>query len=329
MHFFERQRVGMIGQTSVSLQKILIFFMICNLFSFFSGGFLQFALCLIGFIGAYKKKPCLLSIYFWVNIAIIVFSLFSVLFIYNSAPQANYEYYSSSASTSSTEQWQSASIESSHASSSSSAPAEHWNIHSLSASAYKIAYSFAGDYSSSSSSSSQSSESSQSVYIDIEPNYSQSSTASFSSEEVASFSAFAFILAILLVFIFAYLQAKALALAWRLRKLLLLPAIPILPETSTTVTPAPQSNEQVHYFPTQENSCAESQPEQQINNNAEQTYAAPPAYPVYSYPYPPAYGVPQGMMMVPHQPTYWGQPPVYYSYAPQPQQPQPNADTKQ
>lgn len=326
MHFFEKQRVGLIGQTSVSLQKILIFFMICNLFTFFHGGFLQFFLCLIGFIGAYRKKTCLLSIYFWVNIAIILFSLVSVVLVLGSAAQSNDQWASSSS-------W----------SSSSSAQAEplyanqRWNHHPITATAHKIA-SWATEYSSESPDSEDAYSASASASAsDSTSTYSSSETILISEDSYSyqpepqpepavyennSVPTIVIIIALVLTFIFAYLQAKALALAWRLRKLLLLPSIPVLNEPVSTTPPTTTAGEQVHYFPTQENnSCAEPQPEQ----IQQPVVAQPQPYPYYPYPYPQSYGVPQGMMMVPHQPTYWGQPPVFYSYAPQ-QPAQPNGE---
>jgi len=92
MRFFDRQRIDAAGNLAVPLQKGLIFLMILSAIPFFFGYHLQSLLSLlllgIGFRGAYKRRTCLLAIYFWINIALIVFSVVAV--IYASTYAANH-----------------------------------------------------------------------------------------------------------------------------------------------------------------------------------------------------------------------------------------------
>jgi len=85
MRFFERQKVDEIGILGVKLQKLLIFFMFLNVFTLL-GGFLNFLWGLItmivlycGFVGAYKRRPRLLQLYFTFNVLMIVLTFVMVL----------------------------------------------------------------------------------------------------------------------------------------------------------------------------------------------------------------------------------------------------------
>jgi len=86
MKFFERQKVDEIGIIGVRLQKILLFFMILNLFMFFSTNFLSllaglfnFTILYCGFVGAYKRRERLIQVYFTVTVLMIVMSFVVVL----------------------------------------------------------------------------------------------------------------------------------------------------------------------------------------------------------------------------------------------------------
>jgi len=86
MKFFERQKVDEIGIIGVRLQKILLFFMILNLFMFFSTNFLSilaglfnFTILYCGFVGAYKRRERLIQVYFTVTVLMIALSFVMVL----------------------------------------------------------------------------------------------------------------------------------------------------------------------------------------------------------------------------------------------------------
>eukprot|EP01112_Ceratiomyxa_fruticulosa_P004972 TRINITY_DN1553_c0_g1_i1.p1 TRINITY_DN1553_c0_g1~~TRINITY_DN1553_c0_g1_i1.p1 ORF type:complete len:326 (+),score=79.42 TRINITY_DN1553_c0_g1_i1:104-979(+) len=83
MHFFEKQRVDAAGILGVKLQKALIFLGVVSLTAFFFGAILPsvFSLLIlaIGFSGAYRRRPCLLSLYFWINIIIAILGVVFVV----------------------------------------------------------------------------------------------------------------------------------------------------------------------------------------------------------------------------------------------------------
>jgi hypothetical protein len=80
MHFFEKQRVDAIGYMGVSLQKSVIFLMVVSMVvGVLSGnvlsGILSVAFLFTAFWGAYKRRTCLLAIYFWINVIAFVLGL--------------------------------------------------------------------------------------------------------------------------------------------------------------------------------------------------------------------------------------------------------------
>jgi flagellar basal body-associated protein FliL len=79
MHFFEKQRVDAAGILGVKLQKALIFLGIVTFSTFFFGAFLPSIISLlilaIGFSGAYRRRPCLLAMYFWINVIMAIVGL--------------------------------------------------------------------------------------------------------------------------------------------------------------------------------------------------------------------------------------------------------------
>jgi len=98
MKFFERQKVDEIGIVGVRLQKILLFFMILNLFMFFSTNFLSivaglfnFTILYCGFVGAYKRRERLIQVYFTVTVLMIALSFVMVLLSVSFAASHNHE----------------------------------------------------------------------------------------------------------------------------------------------------------------------------------------------------------------------------------------------
>jgi len=98
MKFFERQKVDEIGIIGVRLQKILIFFMILNLFMFFSTNFLSllaglfnFTILYCGFVGAYKRRERLIQVYFPVTVLVIALSFVMVLLSVSFAASHDHE----------------------------------------------------------------------------------------------------------------------------------------------------------------------------------------------------------------------------------------------
>jgi len=83
MHFFEKQRVDAAGVLGVKLQKALIFLGIVSSSAFFFGAALpaifSILLLAIGFIGSYRRRPCLLSLYFWINVIIAILGVVFVI----------------------------------------------------------------------------------------------------------------------------------------------------------------------------------------------------------------------------------------------------------
>jgi len=86
MRFFEKQKVDEIGIIGVKLQKILIFFMILNVFAFFQWSFWSWlsglstmVILYTGFYGAYKRRERLIQFYFVVTVMLIVLTVVAVL----------------------------------------------------------------------------------------------------------------------------------------------------------------------------------------------------------------------------------------------------------
>jgi len=85
MRFFERQKVDEIGILGVKLQKLLIFFMFINVLTMLSGslnflwGLVTMIILYCGFVGAYKRRPRLLQVYFTINVLLIVLTFVMIL----------------------------------------------------------------------------------------------------------------------------------------------------------------------------------------------------------------------------------------------------------
>jgi len=304
VQFFEKQKVDQIGIMSVALQKVLIFLMIVNMFSLFNaGGLLSFFLCLIGFVGAVKRRPCLLMVYFTISVIIMVIAFLVGMYVivglafYVQDDQTHYNYTSGSAG----------SISDSSASAASA-------IHPAVEHAMRRLFSLA-----SSSASSSSSSSSSDSFASGSFSFGSTTTDVFYTNSTAGFLlAFLFMI---LAFFLAYMKMFSLVLAWRLRKMIL--ATPVLP-TEYVAQP-------------QDNSCAENEesyemPQQPMSMNMS-PYPMPmpmpmsmsmpfnqPGYmPFAPIPMPNMQQFPQGGNVPPHM--MYGQFPVYYSFAPIPQQP--------
>jgi len=98
MHFFQKQKYDAAGVLGVSLQKSIIFLMIVSSIGLFSSfGVLStlfsMAILFTAFWGAYKRRPCLLSFYFWFNIVFgvlgFVVAICLVLFVFTTPMNNN------------------------------------------------------------------------------------------------------------------------------------------------------------------------------------------------------------------------------------------------
>lgn len=315
MKFFAKQKVDQVGITAVTLQKILLFLMILSLFTLFNGGLFSFLLCLIGFIGAYKKRTGLLTAY--VSISVVFIVLCSVVAISSifvvSTDDYVYEYSSSSAP-----------------SSSQAVEFAQTNMHRLQR-VFARKLSAIGSESASAASEGAGSASVSGESDAVNPTWGTDSF-SYSEDDDATFGLI-FLLIVVMIFAFflAYLKVYSVVLAWRLRKMIL---------SAATALPTTDAAPHTHEFT-------------QINTSCGVPEDAPvspfqPAHPMFApgfAPYP--YGMPmmaspqmqghmQGMqghmpMMAspqmqgmqgqfPHH-VMFGQQPVFYTYAPMPQPP--------
>jgi len=302
MKFFAKQKVDQIGITAVTLQKILLFLMILSIFTMFNGGFFSFFLCLIGFIGAYKRSSGMLTAYVSISIVLIVLCsvvALSSIFIVSSDDYV-YEYSSSSSS--------------SHAASGSADKPvfAQGNLHI-------IQRLFARKLSAIGSESNSASASESDSVVSSPPNtWSSSTSYSYDEQDDATFGLI-FLLIVVMIFAFflAYIKVYSVVLAWRLRKMILTAATS-LPVTDVAPT-------QTHEFAPANTSCAVPETEAPVPPPVAPFQTAPLFAPGFA-PYP--YGMPmmppqmQGQFQgqFPHH-VMFGQQPVFYTYAPMPQPP--------
>jgi hypothetical protein len=300
MKFFEKQKVDLVGTTSVTLQKILIFLMLLSVFTLFNGGLFSFLLCLLGFVGAYKKHTGLLRAYVTISVALMVIAfVFALVATFSVVGNTDYEYYSSSSG--------------------------EMSAYSKMDSIKSMVRKYTGSSSSSSSSESSSSvDSSSSMTIDPPMSASAESSSTSYYEEDYTVFIFMAIVVMVLAFFVVYLKIYSLVLAHRLRKLILV---------SKESLPTSTENTQVHEFTPANTSCAVPEttpaPTSPVFPQHPPTPIFSPGfapYP-YHYPYPMMPMSPQmgGQGLPPH--VMYGQQPVYYTYAPMPQPPAP-ADEK-
>lgn len=293
MKFFAKQKVDQIGVTAVTLQKLLLFLMVLSLFTVFNGGLFSFLLCLIGFIGAYKRSPGLLAAY--VSISIVLIALCSVVAVSSILMVTSDDYvyeYSSDFSSSST--------------SSSDIKASDYNGGNV----YKFQKLLSRKlYGAGSQSASESSDSVVSSTPNLPNGNSNSLYGDSYSMEEDDTTGFIFLLIVvmLLAFFLAYLKIYSLVLSWRLRKMIL-----------CTANTLPVSEPQTHNFPATNTSCAEQ--EQPTGEPVAPFHPAPPMFAPGFAPYP--YGMPfmappqfPGQQQFPHH-VMFGQQPVFYTYAP-------------
>lgn len=292
MKFFAKQKVDQIGITAVTLQKILLFLMILSLFTIFNGGFFSFLLCLIGFIGAYKRSPGLLTAYVSISVVLIVLcSVVAISSIFMVTSDDNVYEYSSAAA----------------ASSSSEIKPDYTQ-----GSVYRLQKIFARKLSAigSESNSVGSSESSDSV-VSSPPNPNGGGyTDSYSYEDDdATGMIFLLIVVMILAFFLAYLKIYSLVLSWRLRKMIL---------TAATSLPTSESSPQTHEFAPTNTSCAV--PDNETHPAPVSPFHPAPVFAPGFAPYPysmPMMMPPQGQFQgqFPHH-VMFGQQPVFYTYAP-------------
>lgn len=313
MKFFDKQRVDLVGTTSVTLQKILIFLMLLSVFTLFNGGLFSFLLCLLGFVGAYKKHTGLLRAYVTISVALMVIAfVFALVATFSVVGNSDYEYYSSSSSGDVHAYSKFGAIKS--------------IIRSMgSSSAASDSSNSAPTYSSSNSVPADSTESSSSNDIIPPPAASDAFSSSYYEEDYTVFIFLAIVVMVLAFFV-VYLKIYSLVLAHRLRKLILLSK-----ESLPTYT------ENTHEFTPTNTSCAvPNENETPAPVPTSPMFAHPPTptftpgfapYP-YPYPYPmmPMMPPQMGGQQMPHHVMY-GQQPIFYTYAPMPQPPAP-ADEK-
>jgi len=302
--------VDEVGITSVKLQKILISLMIISVVN---GGFISALVCLLGFIGAYKRNASYLRAYVFIIITIIIFgvvlatmSTFSMMggttYYYESTEFDGSNVYGSSSDGNTNNQ-------------TDIHPTAHSHTSRFSASLARTLRTFTDG--------------------DTNPNRTSSPTASPSSSQSTDSGSLYYytddmgfllilsVLAFVFLFLLAYLEIYSIVLACRLRKMLLSPsALPVDAPSAQEVEFAPVNT-----------SCAESSNEE---CTPAQLHTPPPFYPTPAYPsqpmftpgfapYPYAYypyANPNGQQ-VPHPAMMFGQQPVFFSYAPVPQQPTP------
>jgi hypothetical protein len=293
MKFFAKQKVDQVGITAVTLQKILLFLMILSLFTLFNGGLFSFILCLIGFIGAYKRRTGMLTAY--VSISVVFIVLCSVIAISSifvvSTDDYVYEYSPSASSSSQAVEF------------------AQTNMHRLQR-AFARKLSAIGSESASSSVAASSDSAAPGVSWGND-------SYSYSEEDDAAFGLI-FLLIVVMIFAFflAYLKVYSVVLAWRLRKMIIATAT-ALPTTDT----APQT----HEFAPTNTSCA--MPEQTPAAPVSPYQPAPMFAPGFApYPYAMPMMVPPHMQgqfqgQFPHH-AMFGQQPVFYTYAPMPQPPE-------
>jgi len=295
MKFFAKQKVDQIGITAVTLQKILLFLMILSLFTMFNGGFFSFLLCLIGFIGAYKRSTGMLTAY--VSISVVIIVLCSVVAISSifMVTSDNYVYENSG------------SVDG--ASSSSQTADFGGNMHKLQRLLSRKLSAIGSE------SDSVTAESDSVVSSPPNTNWGNDSYSYSESEDNATFGLI-FLLIVVMIFAFflAYLKVYSVVLAWRLRKMIL---------TTATALPTTDVAPQTHEFAPTNTSCAVPETEAPVAPFQHAPLFAPGFAP---YPYGMPMMVPpqmqgQGQGQFPHH-VMFGQQPVFYTYAPVPQTPQ-------
>jgi len=302
MKFFAKQRVDQIGITAVSLQKILLFLMILSLFTMFNGGFFSFLLCLIGFIGAYKRSTGMLTAYVSISVILIVLcSIVAISSIFVASSDDNL--YDSSAAVA-------GSVANSASVASSDKPFNEGGMHRLQrlvARKLSAIGSESGDK-----------ETSDSVVSSpTNTNWNSTDSYSYTESDNATFGLI-FLLIVVMIFAFflAYLKVYSVVLAWRLRKMILTTATSL--PTTTDVAPT-----QTHEFAPANTSCAVPESEAPVAPFQPAPIFAPGYAPGYApYPYAMPMMVPPQQGQFPHH-VMFGQQPVFYTYAPMPQPPQP------
>jgi len=299
MKFFDKQKVDQIGVTSVALQKILVFLLLLSLFTLFNGGLLSFILCLIGFIGAYKRHTGLLRAYVTISVALIIIAfVFALIASFSALSSSDYEEYSSSSSGSEYYSYSNTA----KFSAATKTLYRKWN---------PLPTPSPGPTPSTSSNAPSDEPTSSSFEAPPVP-----STSEYVEEDYTVFI-FLAIAVMVLAFFVVYLKIFSLVLAYRLRKMILVAAT--LPTTT--------ENTQTHEFAPANTSCAVPQQE------SEEAPPMPPANPLpftqftpgfapypYSYPYPMMPMMPNAgnQQLPPH--VMYGQQPIFYTYAPVPTQ---------
>lgn len=270
----------------------------------FNGGFFSFLLCLIGFIGAYKRSTGMLTAYVSISVILIVLcSIVAISSIFVASSDSNVYDYSSAAVA--------GSVANSASVASSDKPVDNeGGMHRLQRLVARKLSAIGSE--------SDAKETSDSVVSSpTNTNWNSTDSYSYTESDNGTFGLI-FLLIVVMIFAFflAYLKVYSVVLAWRLRKMILTTATSL--PTTTDVAPT-----QTHEFAPANTSCAVPESEAPVAPFQPAPIFAPGYAPGYA-PYP--YAMP--MMVPPQQGQYphhvmFGQQPVFYTYAPMPQHPQP------
>jgi len=92
--FFAKQNLDEAGIVGVTLQKLLIFFMIIDAVSFFFGisffsSFMSLLFHFVVFMGVYRRRTCVLLLYVIFHVAIFILAAFAVIFVVSSLMYAS------------------------------------------------------------------------------------------------------------------------------------------------------------------------------------------------------------------------------------------------
>jgi len=285
--FFARQKQDAAGLVGITLQKLLIFFMVLDVIGMLLGGafftsFLTLLFHFVVFMGVYRRRTAVLCIYVVIHIVLFVLvGLVLILAVSSLMYMAPYDY-------SSEGDWSSGDINTN-------------NGHNYSTATYYAnkAFSLISRYSYNGTTTNST------VHPHPIPVYDSWSSNSYDSEDFSIDASTLFLFSVIflvLSFIIIYTKILSVVLAHRMRKMLLAaPVLPVQDADAQTMEPT--------YVP--------------ADFEAQQQMFANPAFMPYT-PMVPQNGYPgnQEAMMPP--PFMYGQQPVFYTFAPMPQQPERN-----
>lgn len=103
--FFANQRLDEAGIVGVTLQKLLIFFMVIDAVAFFCGlslfsSFMSLLFHFVVFMGVYRRRTGVLLLYVVFHVAVFILAAFALIFVVSSLMYINPEGYDDSSSSS-------------------------------------------------------------------------------------------------------------------------------------------------------------------------------------------------------------------------------------